>query len=147
MPYNKLFLEGKLYLQNAEQILSKKIVVDGKIMVKGKNGSYILARLLNTHDVILEGYLAVQALAFTKANGDVPLNVFFSGELLSRNGLSIPKAEKLDFIVPETVSEKAREIMIRLQNKDTFLAASFENTVLQHQQELSNIYRATATAE
>ena len=147
MPINKTYLAGVLYLHNADQILTKKIVVDGKLVVIGEDGSYILARLINTHDVILEGYQAVRALAFTRANGDSPIEVIFEGELLSRNGISIPRANKIKFLVPDKVSRKAKEIIVRLQKNDTFLAASFENTVQQHQQKLSIMHKVGATAD
>ncbi|MCD4671387.1 MAG: hypothetical protein K8R77_01880 [Anaerolineaceae bacterium] len=133
MSYNKVILKGMLYLINSDKIkkLSDKPFIDCKL-VTGAGSAILLER----HDVLLVGFQAVKALAFIRANEDRPVKIWCEGKLVSRNGISIVKIHNADYFISDDIQHKAEKLIHRLQQGDSFLEASFEETALMHSQQL-----------
>ncbi|MDX9864888.1 MAG: hypothetical protein RBT34_08790, partial [Anaerolineaceae bacterium] len=136
-------LKGVVYLKNANYSRYQgKPYVDCKIVTS--DGPMAL---LQTHDIFAAGYPAVELLAYIRANHDKPITARIEGELISRKGISIVKANEFDYYVSVSTAQKASSILDSLKNGDTWLTAnfkaSFDDTVLSHAAQLTNNHNTT----
>jgi hypothetical protein len=134
-------LKGVVYLKNANYIRwGDKPYVDCKIVTS--DGPMAL---LQTHDIFAVGYPAVELLAHIRASNDEPIKVRVVGELISRKGISIVKANDFDYYGGSAVENKASAILRSLKKGDPWLTAnfkdSFDKTAQIHAAQLSNNHR------
>ena len=131
---NSVTLRGKLYLISIERATKKKLSILCKLTTN--EGSH---HLLEMHDVILFGQLAIQTLAVIRANNDNPTHVLLEGKLLSSSNKASVKGRQITYLVHDGTFAKAKGMIARFQNGDRFLEASFKDTAKIHLRRLKPI--------
>ena len=129
---NKVQLRGWLYLISADRIKNKPYLEC--LLLTGEGSPFFFER----HKVAFSSINAVYVLAYIRANKDKVIHVYVEGKLLhsTENGKSIVYCSSVEFLVNEAVDEKADELIQRLKLGDSFLEASFKETVQLHTQQL-----------
>ena len=128
---NSVILRGILYLVKTEHIAKNKLSILCKLTTN--EGSH---HLLDMHDVILIGRLAIQTLAMIRANDDNPIHILLEGRLLSRNTQASVRARKVTYLIDDGTFSEAQPMIDRIQAGDRFLEESFRDTAKIHSRRL-----------